>query len=184
MTILLCSCVETVVVGTVAGGLFIANSNNLNDTETHQKNNSSNEKEIKKTIKNFFKSEGSEYRNINIKIFEGRILLTGYVKDAKYKKFATDNVINLYPKNEVIDEITILEANKKINNFNDYIISQKVSFRMRKIENIKKPNYKFNVTNSKVIIIGKSNNKEQMNQITNIISRTKGVDKVISYIQY
>jgi len=183
--IFVCSCVETVVVGTVAGGVIITKDNNKTETISNNNNTSKDEKETKKSIKKALKNDnGNAYRNVNIIIFDGRILLSGYVKYEKYKKSAVSITTASQPNNEIIDEIIVLHPTKKISGLNDYFISQNISIRLKKIKDIKKSDYKYNVINSVAIIIGKVQTKKQMEEITDTISTTRGVEKVISYIQF
>lgn len=182
VAVLLCSCVETVVVGAVAGGIIVANSSDSPKKVTKSTKTNSHEKEIKKTIDNFLEVEGKNYKNINVNVLNDRILLTGYVKDIRYKQMAVKDTTNLYPTNEIIDEIIVINPNQKVSKFNDYFISKKVSFRLGGVKNIDKSNYKYDVTNATVVVIGKSQNQEQSEQVTSTISRTRGVKKVISYI--
>ena len=77
-----------------------------------------------------------------------------------------------------------MEPNEKISGVNDYFISKNISIRMKKVKDINSSNYKYNTTNAVVFVIGKVQNRSQMDDITSTISTTKGVKKVISYIQF
>lgn len=185
--IFVCSCVETVVVGTVAGGVIITKENNNEETSETVSNNDAvdSEREIKKIIKKALKDDDSSaYRNIDIIVSNGRILLTGYVRDVKYKKSAITVVSASQPNNEIINEIIVLEPDEKISGISDYFISQSVSFRLKKVKDIVLSDYKYNITNSVAVIIGKAQNRGQADDITKTISTTRGITKVISYIQF
>ena len=187
------ACVETVVVGTIAGSVAVVN---MNDQEHQHKKVSKNdedykkqqkaEKNTKKTIKKLFKidNDSKEYSNINILVFKDRILLTGYVNSAKYKKIALDRISAIDKDHEILDEIVVLNSDKKISGFNDYMILKRVNIRLKKIENFNPNNFRYDVVNSVVFIMGDADNKAQMDKITNTISRTFGVKKVINYIRY
>lgn len=187
------ACVETVVVGTIAGSVAVVN---MNDQEHQHKKNSKNdedykkqqeaEKNTKKTIKKLFKidNDSKEYLNINILVFKDRILLTGYVNNAKYKKIALNRISAIDKDHEILDEIVVLNSDKKISGFNDYMILKRVNIRLKKIENFNPNNFRYDVVNSVVFIMGDADNKAQMDKITDTISRTLGVKKVINYIRY
>lgn len=187
------ACVETVVVGTIAGSVAVVN---MNDQEHQHKKNSKNdedykkqqeaEKNTKKTIKKLFKidNDSKEYLNINILVFKDRILLTGYVNNAKYKKIALNRISAIDKDHEILDEIVVLNSDKKISGFNDYMILKRVNIRLKKIENFNPNNFRYDVVNSVVFIMGDTDNKAQMDKITDTISRTLGVKKVINYIRY
>ena len=187
------ACVETIVVGTIAGSVAVVN---MNDQEHQHKKNSKNdedykkqqeaEKNTKKTIKRLFKidNDSKEYLNINILVFKDRILLTGYVNNAKYKKIALNRISAIDKDHEILDEIVVLNSDKKISGFNDYMILKRVNIRLKKIENFNPNNFRYDVVNSVVFIMGDADNKAQMDKITDTISRTLGVKKVINYIRY
>ena len=187
------ACVETVVVGTIAGSVAVVN---MNDQEHQHKKNSKNdedykkqqeaEKNTKKTIKRLFKidNDSKEYLNINILVFKDRILLTGYVNNAKYKKIALNRISAIDKDHEILDEIVVLNSDKKISGFNDYMILKRVNIRLKKIENFNPNNFRYDVVNSVVFIMGDADNKAQMDKITDTISRTLGVKKVLNYIRY
>lgn len=187
------ACVETVVVGTIAGSVAVVNMNDqenqhkkVNKNDEDYKKQQEAEKNTKKTIKKLFKidNDSKEYSNINIFVFKDRILLTGYVNSAKYKKIALDRILAIEKNHEILDEIIVLNSDKKISGFNDYMILKKVSVRLKKIENFNPNNFRYDVVNSVVFIMGDADNKAQMDKITDTISRTLGVKKVINYIRY
>ena len=147
---------------------------------------------IKGTFIKLFKidNDSKEYLNINILVFKDRILLTGYVNNAKYKKIALNRISAIDKDHEILDEIVVLNSDKKISamypvsGFNDYIILKRVNIRLKKIENFNPNNFRYDVVNSVVFIMGDADNKAQMDKITDTISRTLGVKKVINYIRY
>ena len=65
---------------------------------------------------------------------------------------------------------------------NDSFISSQVSLKMKATNGIISGNYKYNVVDGIVFIIGKAENKKEMQKTTDLISRIKGVKKVVSYI--
>jgi osmotically-inducible protein OsmY len=182
----MCSCVETVVVGTVAGSAIVVNKN-INDRANPDKISEQKDKDAKTIVDDSLSEiEVKEiYKHVDVMVFGGRIVLTGYVVDGvEYKKKAEDRIKALRPNNEVINEILILGPHQSVSSFNDYLVSKKILVMLNKLDGIKFKDYKYNVTNSIVVVIGKSNSKNQMNEVTDTISRTSGVKKVISYIQY
>lgn len=187
------ACVETVVVGTIVGGVAVVNMNDqehqhkkVNQKDEDYKKQQEAEKNTKKTIKKLFKidNDSKEYSNINILVFKDRILLTGYVNSTKYKKIALDRILTIEKNHKILDEIIVLNSDKKISGFNDYMILKRVSVRLKKIENFNPNNFRYDAVNSVVFIMGSADSKAQMDKITNTISRTLGVKKVINYIRY
>ena len=187
------ACVETVVVGTIAGGVAVVNMNDqehqhkkIDKNDENYKKQHEEEKNTKKTIQKLLKIDNNskEYSNINILVFKNRVMLTGYVNDIKYKKIALDRISAIEKNHEILDEIIVLKQNKKVSTFNDYMILKRINVRLKKIKSFNPNNFRYNVVNSIVFIMGDVDSKTQMNKITDTISRTLGVKKVINYIRY
>ena len=189
----LSSCVETVVVGTVVVGAVVLNKNNLpfdlnKDSKSTNNNKSSSElnkdSKIKAYIKELYKDdEDSEsYKNINIDVFEGKVMLTGYVSDKTYKQNAYNKARTAKEGIEVLNEIIIFDSDHKINSMNDSFISMQISIRLKSTIGITSGNYEYAVVDGTVFIIGRSESRDEMLKTTDTISKTKGVKKVITYI--
>lgn len=169
-------CVETVVVGTVATGIIVASDGGALDLTQASK--------LKSAVKKEFRDseESEQYKNIKVDTFDGKILLTGYVNDNIYKKKAYEKAKSVREDQEVIDEVMIFGVNYKPGAISDSFISSQISLKMKATNGIKSGNYEYNVVDGKVFIIGKPETKEEMEKVTDLISRVKGVKKVISYI--
>ena len=169
-------CVETVVVGTVATGAVVLSDGNVFDL--------SQDGRIEKSIRKSFKNEDDmeNYKNINVIVYNGKVILTGYVNDSTYKVKAVQKARGTKPGIEVVDEITIFAPTYKINSVSDSFISSQISLKLKTTKGIKSGNYKYDVVDGIVFIIGKAESKKEMQKTTDLISRIKGVKKVISYI--
>ena len=173
---LLNGCVETVVVGTVAVGAVVLSDGSVFDL--------SQDSRIEASIKKSFKDDngGDGYKNIDISVYNSKVMLTGYVNDSTYKTRAVQKARGTKPGIQVIDEIMIFAPSYKTGLINDSFISSQVSLKMKATNGIISGNYKYNVVDGIVFIIGKAENKKEMQKTTDLISRIKGVKKVVSYI--
>ena len=173
---LLSGCVETVVVGTVAVGAVVLSDGSVFDL--------SQDSRIEASIKKSFKDDngGDGYKNIDISVYNSKVMLTGYVNDSTYKTRAVQKARGTKPGIQVIDEIMIFAPSYKTGLINDSFISSQVSLKMKATNGIISGNYKYNVVDGIVFIIGKAENKKEMQKTTDLISRIKGVKKVVSYI--
>ncbi len=175
---LLSSCVETVVVGTVAAGAIILSDGSIFDLSQDGRIRSS-------IIKSFKEDENKDgYDNIEVVVFSGKAMLTGYVNDASYKTRAVRKAKSTKPDIEVIDEIMVFNHNYKLNSANDSWISSQISLKMKATSGIKSGNYEYDVVDGSVFIIGVANNNEEFKKVCDLISRVKGVNKVITYITF
>ena len=173
---LLNGCVETVVVGTVAVGAVVLSDGSVFDL--------SQDSRIEVSIKKSFKDDngGDGYKNIDISVYNSKVMLTGYVNDSTYKTRAVQKARGTKPGIQVIDEIMIFAPSYKTGLINDSFISSQVSLKMKATNGIISSNYKYNVVDGIVFIIGKAEDKKEMQKTTDLISRIKGVKKVVSYI--
>ena len=169
-------CVETVVVGTVAVGAVVLSDGSVFDL--------SQDSRIEVSIKKSFKDDngGDGYKNIDISVYNSKVMLTGYVNDSTYKTRAVQKARGTKPGIQVIDEIMIFAPSYKTGLINDSFISSQVSLKMKATNGIISGNYKYNVVDGIVFIIGKAEDKKEMQKTTDLISRIKGVKKVVSYI--
>lgn len=173
---LLNSCVETIVVGTVTAGAVILSDGSIFDL--------SQDSRIKTSIKRSFKDdvERESYENINVNVYSGKVMLTGYVNNRTYKNKAVKKVKSIKPEIEVIDEIMVFSSNYKVNPISDSFISTQISLKLKTAKDVTSWNYEYDVVDGIVYIIGMAKNKDELKKATDVISRIKGVKKVISYI--
>lgn len=173
---ILSGCVETVVVGTVAAGAVMLSDGGVFDL--------SQDSRIETSIKKSFKKDGDkdEYKHININVYNAKVMLTGYVNDSIYKTKATQKARGTKPGIEVVDEIMIFAPNYKSGSVNDSFISSQISLKMKATNGIVSGNYEYNVVDGIVFIIGRAENRKELQKVTDLISRIKGVKKVVSYI--
>lgn len=175
--LLLSGCIETVVVATVATGFYVASDENITLFEKDK------DSRIKSIIEKSFKIENNqkEYKNIDVKVYNGKVMLTGYVKDDKYKKIAVNKANSILDKTTSIDEILVIK-NGTTTSIKDSMISSQISLKLKFSDTINSDNYRYNVVNGIVYILGEVKNVKESTETTQLISKIKGVEKVISYI--
>ena len=175
IVIFLTGCVETVVVGTVATGAYVMTDGSIFDA--------SQDSRIESSIKDTFK-ENDNLKNINVNSFNGRVLLTGYIRNNEaYKKTAVTTARATRPGIEVIDEIIIISSNYNVSTFSDSMISSQIYMKLKATSGVTSGNYKYDVVDGVVYIIGKASTKSELQTVANTISQIKGVKQVISYVK-
>lgn len=177
LLIVLVSCVETVVVGTVVGGAIILNDGSIFDL--------SQDSRIKSSIVKSLKEDNNDnYKHISVNVFNGRVMLTGYVNNSVYKVKAVNEARAIKEDVEVLDEIMVLNPNYKLSSTSDSFISNQISLKIKTSKNIKSSNYKYDVVDGNVFILGVAKDKKEFDEVCDIVRRIKGVNKVITYITF
>lgn len=182
--LILSSCVETVVVGTVAAGAYVAGNRNKSITASKKNNyilDSTETMSLKDYLKNNPNKKG--LKNVNVNVFEERIMLTGYVNNSNLKTLVGGIAKSKKPNNEIINEIMVFDKDYNVSSFRDSVISFRISWKLKGASEISSNNYKYDVVDGNVFIIGLASDKEELQKTTNIISQINGVKKVVSYIK-
>ena len=182
--LILSSCVETVVVGTVAAGAYVAGNRNKSIT-TSKKNNYILDGTETTSLKDYLKNNPNKkgLKNVNVNVFEKIIMLTGYVNNSNLKTLVGGIAKSKKPNNEIINEIMVFDNDYNVSSFRDSVISFRISWKLKGASEIHSNNYKYDVVDGNVFIIGLASDKEELKKTTNIISQINGVKKVVSYIK-
>ena len=173
---LLSSCVETVVATAVIGSSVVLTDGALFDL--------SQESRIETATRKAFKNSqyAEELKNIDIDVYNGTIMLTGYVTKNSYKNFAVQEAKQVKPNIKVFDEIMIFSKDYKTSSINDGLLSSQISLKLKTASKVDSSDYKYNVVDSIVFVMGKSDSVEEFNNAIKVFRTTKGVKKVVSYI--
>lgn len=181
LSLLLTSCVETIVIGTGIGGGLAYREKTIKDTRSDIKIAT---KIGVKFIKNGLKNPGN---SVDITVNEGRVLLTGIVRNPKKAKLAQDLSWKVKDVDEVIDEIKIKEDGKLTFNdigsaFYDYLITAEIETKFALAKNLRTLNYQVTTIDNEVYILGVAIDQEEMQRAIDIASRVRGVAKVVNHI--
>ena len=174
------ACVETVVVGTAATAVMIKREKTFSDTKDDVKISTY---LAAKFIKNGLKTPGN---SIDITINEGRVLLTGIVRDDKKAKLATELAWKVRGVKEVIDEIKVTEdaitAKDFTKGFRDYVITTQINTKMLFSKKVASVNYKVTTVAKTVYLLGVSKDDAEMRNALSIAAKTSGVRKVVNHL--
>lgn len=184
LIVMLSSCTTTLVtVGVVGSGALIINTITKDQTIGSILDDTVIASKIKK---NFANTQFHDlYTKIYVRVIRGRVFLCGFVSSendileavaiAKKQKGVVD----------VINEIKINEDSDKTN-FTQYAIDSGItSFVKTKLvlaKSIKSSNYEVFTHYNIVYIFGLAHSEEEMDEVTDIISKTNDVEEVVSYI--
>ena len=132
--------------------------------------------------KEFLNHDINMFINVEIEVVEGRVLLTGSVKQSKHRLDAVKLAWKVLGVREVINEIDITEKG----GIKQYLIDVKIKTQMRyKViadKEISSINYNFEVVNGILYIIGIAENKKELKKIVKHANTIGSILKVVSHV--
>lgn len=130
----------------------------------------------------FAQSEFDEmFSRISVTVYEGRVLLTGFVNNESYSKDAEQFAWNTSGVTEVINEIAA--AQKDIKDFaKESFIANTIRSKLLVEKNLISPNYKVDASGNTVYLIGVAHTQDELDRAINIARSVRGVGKVVSYV--
>lgn len=136
-------------------------------------------------IKNHYVQRDTEdlTMNVEVKVVEGRVLLTGNVDRAETQIEAVRLAWQVDNVREVINEIQLSDKAGFLNYAQDVWISAQIRSRLLFEKYIRSINYSVITVNQVVYIMGIAQNQEELNRVTYVASTTQYVTKVVSYVQ-
>ncbi len=121
--------------------------------------------------------------NVEMKVIEGRVLLTGNVNKPDSQIEAVKLAWQVGGVKEVINEIQINDQSDFMNYARDVWISTQVRTRLLLGKDIHNINYSVITVNQVVYLMGIAQNQEELNRATNVASSTSYVQRVVSYVR-
>lgn len=136
-------------------------------------------------IKGLFLNKDAQdlFAGVNVKVIEGRVILTGKVKngdtgvDAVKLAWQPEGVREVVNEIQVIEEPTLKEIAKS------KWIKAQIFARITATKDIRSLNYSIEVVNGVVYLMGIAQDTDELNIVTDIASTVKGVEKVVSHVR-
>ena len=179
-SLFLSSCIETIAIATISGGVVAARKKSLIDTKDDLLISTYLIKEF--TINNLKTMNNS----VDVMVNEQRVLLTGIVKTAENEEKANKIAWGAKGVKEVIDEIEVDSDYSKIKLFGNYFIDStitgEINIRAFFKKNLSSLNYKITTINGAVYLLGVAENRVEMEKMAALVAKTKGVKKVVNHI--
>ena len=132
--------------------------------------------------KEFINHDIKMFINVEIEVVEGRVLLTGSVKKAKYRMDAIKLAWKVLGVREVINEIEVTNKGGIIRYLNDVKIKTQIRYKIIADKKIRSINYNFESVNGTLYVIGIAQNKKELKRVVNHSNDIKGVIKVVSHV--
>ena len=132
--------------------------------------------------KEFINHDINMFLNVEIEVVEGRVLLTGSVKKAKYRMDAIKLAWKVLGVREVINEIEVTNKGGIIRYLNDVKIKTQIRYKIIADKKIRSINYNFESVNGTLYVIGIAQNKKELKRVVKHSNDIKGVIKVVSHV--
>jgi osmotically-inducible protein OsmY len=170
-------CVPLVIGGATEGAILVAQERSVGSAVD--------DAGIHLQIKNLFAKQ--DYKdllaNVEMKVVEGRVLLTGNVDKPDSQIEAVRLAWQVAGVKEVINEIQINDKSGFWNYTKDVWISTQVRTRLLFGKDIRNINYSVITVNQVVYLMGIAQSQDELNRATNVASSTSYVQRVVSYVR-
>lgn len=147
---------------------------------------------IEEQIKDSIDDEKSDFLNRNnladfayydVKVMEGRVMLTGIAFDSKTKTFLANKVMNNLKVRSLLNEIVVKEKKSLFSTkISDYFLEKNIHMKIFFKSKIKSLNYEVSVVDSIAYVIGIAEDQEELELLLNLISTIRGIEKVVSHV--
>lgn len=175
------SCVETIIVGSLATGSMV--------TREKSATNMKDDVIISSILLTKYTTNGltTLKNNVDVTVNEGRVLLTGVVRSEDKEELALQLAWKIDGVREVINEIQLLEdKNYRPKNFSravvDTVLTLEIEAKLLIKPQLKSTNYKVNTVNGVVYLMGIAADEDELNKALDIVARIRGVRKVVNHI--
>ena len=130
----------------------------------------------------FLSSDNNLFLNIDTKVLEGRILLTGIVESQEIRIEAVKKVWEVVGVKEVINEIEVGDKTSIKQYANDLWITAQIKALAAKNIGLRSLTYNFETIKGRVFVAGITSRPEQLEILIDSIKTIKGVKEIINYV--
>ena len=130
----------------------------------------------------FISSEDDLFINLNTTVLEGRVLLTGIVRNQEIRIDAVRRVWEVEGVNEVINEIQIGNRASLTDYGKDLWINTQVKALAAKTIGLRSIAYNFETIQGKVYIAGITSRPENVDEMIEAVKTIKGVTDIVNYV--
>lgn len=128
-----------------------------------------------------FTDRSHDYSDIDLTLYEGRLLLTGSMRSESGRIKLVENAWKAGGVDQVIDEIYIGDKTPFGQGFSDARIDQTLRTRLIASE-VVSSRFKFSVSNGVVYVLGEARDDNEHTKTLDIARDVAGVEKVVSHI--
>jgi osmotically-inducible protein OsmY len=131
----------------------------------------------------YFNNNEKIFFNVDVEVNEGRVLLTGTVETSDIRIEATKLAWGTSDVVTVINEIQISDNDNVLDYADDLVITTKINAKLLINKEINNLNYNIDTVNKIVYVIGIAQNKNELENVIDIINSVYGVKEVINYVR-
>lgn len=131
-----------------------------------------------------FTDRNHDYGDIDLTIFEGRLLLTGTMASEEGRRKLVENAWKAENIEQVIDEIFVGDKTRFGQGFDDSRIDTSIRAKLVADGNIRSTDVKIAVSNGVVYLLGVARDRAQLEEVISHSRTTSGVSKVVSHMVY
>ena len=131
----------------------------------------------------YFNNNEKIFFNVDVEVNEGRVLLTGTVETSDIRIEATKLAWGINDVVTVINEIQISDNDNILDYADDLVITTKINAKLLIDKEINNLNYNIDTVNKIVYVIGIAQNKNELENVIDIINSVYGVKEVINYVR-
>lgn len=129
-----------------------------------------------------FADRSHDYGDVDLTIFEGRLMLTGTMKSEEGRRQLIDNAWKAEGVDQVIDEIIVGDGTPLGQGFEDAGIDAALRARLIADDAVKSGGYKASVSKGVVYLLGVARSEAELNAALNVARSISGVEKVVSHV--
>lgn len=130
----------------------------------------------------WFRTNVDMYRAVNLSISEGRLLLTGVVRDVQMREDAARTAWQIEGVREVINEVEVGE--RSFGDFaSDNAIAASLRSNMTFDSSLQSLNYSIDVIKGVVYLLGIAQNQGELERVLAHARSISGVERVVSYVR-
>lgn len=130
----------------------------------------------------FINSSDNLFVNISTNVLEGRVLLTGLVKNQEIRIDAVRRVWEIEGVNEIVNEIQIGNRESIKEYAQDLWINTQVRGLAAKTIGLRSVSYNFETIKGKVYIAGITSRTDQLEELIKVSKTIKGVTEIVNYV--
>ena len=120
------------------------------------------------------------FMKISVLVHEGRVMLTGTLRDQKYIDTVLDIVWSIEGVKEVLNELQI--ADMPLNKSQDIYLATKIKSHLIVAKDVNSNNYITSVNDGVVYLLGVAKNKEERDMVISIIEMISGINRIVSHV--
>jgi len=129
-----------------------------------------------------FADRTHDYGDIDLTIFEGRLMLTGTMKSEEGRRKLIENAFKANGVDQVIDEVLVGGGTSLGQGFEDSRIDATLRARLIADGDVKSGNFKASVSKGVVYLIGVTRTQAQFDAALDIARSIAGVERVVSHV--